>query len=319
VSGQDRFGADRGGPASEPPVPRPDGPGGGADGRGRRRARLSVATIATDEADRLPRTLASVSWADEVVVVDGGSTDGTREVAREHGARVVESPWPGYARQKRRALEEAAGPWVLLLDADEEVTPALGEEIRGLLERAGRRERDPSADRPASAAGVADSGPAATGSGGAVAGGGLADGYEIRFLTRYLGHWFGRRGWDREWHLRLVRKDKARILERAVHEGPVVEGRVERLGAPIRHYTYRDVSDHLRKMQEFSRLKAEELHARGRRGSLPGAVGHAAARFLAGYVVKGRFLDGWPGLVHELLGAFSTLLAYVKLWERRRA
>lgn len=248
------------------------------------RPALSVAMIARNEADRLPRTLEAVAWADEIVVVDSGSTDGTPALAREAGARVVETDaFPGYGPQKQRALEAAAGPWVLLLDADEVVSPELAGEIRRLLER-----------------------------------GPEADGYELDFHTEYLGVRIGRRGWWRDRHLRLVRKGSARITDDVVHEGVRVEGPVGSLRAPVLHRSYRDAGHHARKVFRYAELKARQKHERGKRATLPGAVAHAAARFLSGYVVRGRFLYGWRGLVYDLVEATGTLQAYVRLWEMGR-
>jgi len=247
---------------------------------------VSVAMIATDEEDRIDRALASVAWADQVVLVDGGSSDRTPEIAREAGARVLgtDPPWPGYAAQRRRAIEAAAGPWILVLDADEEVTPELAREIRDVV-------------------GTPAGGPA---------------GYEITFHTRYLDHWFGRRGWYRERHLRLARKDALRVTERRVHEGLEVAGPVGRLRGPIRHYSYRSVAHHQAKMAEYARLKARDLRERGRRGTPASACAHALGRLFGGYLLQGRFLDGWAGLAHELLAAEASLLAYLELWELGR-
>jgi len=261
------------------------------------RPAVSVAMIARDEEEVIGRALRSVAWADEVVVVDGGSRDGTAATAEELGARVVRTgEWPGFPEQRRRALEACAGPWILVLDADEEVSPELAEEIR----RALAGERGSAGGRsPADAAG-------------------LPAGYEILFHTRYLGHWFGKRGWHRERHLRLARKDALRVTGGRVHEGLAVDGPVGRLRHPIRHYTYRSLERHHRKMGEYARLKARELHERGRSATPASAAGHAAAALFTGYVLRGRFLDGWAGLLRELLSAQAALLAYLELWELGR-
>lgn len=246
------------------------------------RARLSVAMIARDEEGSIGRSLDSVAWADEVVVLDSGSRDRTPGIARGRGARVVETgDWPGYGAQKQRALERVEGPWVLFLDADEVVSPELADEIRELL-REGPR----------------------------------AAGYELEFHTCYLGHWFGRRGWYRERHLRLARKDAVEVSGDPVHEGMRVEGEVGRLEGPVLHYTYRDAAHHLEKLQRYSGVKAREMAEAGRETGLAGAVGHAAGHFLSDYLMRGRFLEGWPGLVHAALGAYSKLMTYLKLWER---
>lgn len=245
---------------------------------------LSVAIGAQDEEDRLPRTLDSVAWADEVVVADAGSTDRTREIARARGAVVRElGEWPGDGPQKQEAVDRATGPWVLVLDADEVVSPELGREIRHLLSG------DPE-----------------------------AAGYELRFLTRYLGGWIGRRGWHREHHLRLFRKDRGEITPRRLHASVRVRGPVGRLRHPVLHHTYRDVLHHAEKIREYAELKALDKHGRGRSTSLPGAAGHGAAAFLSEYLLRGRFLDGWRGLVFCLMSGWATLLAYVRLWELDR-
>ena len=241
---------------------------------------LSVAIITLNEAENLPRVLASVEWADEIVVVDSGSTDATQDIARSHGALVETAPWEGDGPQKARALALCRGRWVLLLDADEEVTPELGEEIRRTL----------------------------TGEPDCV-------GYQVEAHTRHLGTWFGGRGWHRERLLRLARRDRARLTEAVVHGRLEVEGRVGRLRGRLLHYTYRDVSHHMAKMAIYSELKARQMYEQGRRSTTAGAVGHSIWRFLSGYFFQGGFLYGWPGLAADLLGAHGTLLAYLKLAE----
>lgn len=245
---------------------------------------VSVAMVARDEADRIGRALHSVAWAEEaVVVVDERTRDATGEVARERGARVEWRSWEGMAAQKRRAVELCAGPWVLLLDADEEVTPKLGAEIRDRL-----------ADRPAAA------------------------GFEIPFLTRYLGRWLGRRSWHTERHLRLVRKERASVPARRVHVGLEVEGPVRRLRGSILHRSYRDVAHHAEKTVASARLKAREMAERGRAASRPGAVARASAAFGRELLLRGRLLDGFPGLVWSAMAAHYDLVAYLTLWEMRR-
>lgn len=245
---------------------------------------VSVAMVARDEADRIGRALDSVSWADEaVVVVDERTRDATGEVARSRGARVEWRSWQGMAEQKRRALELAAGPWVLLLDADEEVTPGLGREIR---ERVGERR--------------------------AVAG------YELPFLTRYLGRWLGRRGWYRERHLRLVRKERASVLRRPVHVGLAVDGPVARMEGFVLHRSYRDVAHHAEKIVDSARLKARWMAQEGRSASRPGAVARACAAVARELLLRGRVLEGVPGWVWAGMAGHYDLLAYLELWETGR-
>lgn len=290
----------------------------GGDGP-RGEAPVSVAVVARDEEDRLPRTLRSVAWAAEtVVVVDRRSEDRTAEVAREHGARVAVRDWPGYAAQKRRALELCRSPWALLLDADEVVSPRLAREIVAELSGAGRAS-DPGAPAEERAGGRDPGSGGTEGRGPGRAGRPRADdvpaGWEIPFHTRYLGRWLGRRGWYRERHLRLVRRERATVTGGPVHEGLVVDGPVGRLSGPILHRSYRDVIHHAEKIAAYARLKARGLREEGRRTTLPAAVARAAGGFLKGYVGKGRFLDGLPGLVWELMGAGYELLTYAHLRE----
>lgn len=270
-------------------------------------APVSVAVVARDEEDRLPRTLRSVGWAAEtVVIVDRRSRDRTAEVAREHGARVVVRDWPGYAAQKRRALELCRQPWALLLDADEVVSPALAREIAMEL---------PGGDRAPDRGGSAAKGGGGPAPGSGRGSGGAPAGWEIPFHTRYLGRWLGRRGWYRERHLRLVRRERASVTGGPVHEGLEVDGPVGRLSGPILHHSYRDLVHHAEKIAVYARLKARGLREEGRRSTLVGAVARAAGGFLKGYVGKGRFLDGLPGLVWELMGAYYDLLTYAHLRE----
>lgn len=267
---------------------------------------VSVAVVARDEEDRLPRTLDSVRWAAEtVVVVDARTGDRTARVARDRGARVRVREWEGYARQKARALEACRCPWVLLLDADEVVSSGLAREIADLLPRGGEGATEGGGGPAGGPSGRGAPSPAEAG-------------WEIPFHTRYLGRWLGRRGWHRERHLRLVRRGRASVTGGRVHEGLEVEGPVGRLSSPILHYSYRDPGHHAEKIAAYARLKAESLHERGRTATLGEAVLRAWAGVVQGCLLKGRFLDGLPGLVWELMGGYYDLLTYVHLRELAR-
>ena len=243
--------------------------------------RVSVAIGAQDEADRLPRALASVGWADEIVVVDCGSRDDTVRVADDAGAIVERmDEWPGDGPQKRAAFARTTAPWVLMLDADEEVSPELAAEIRRVL-----------ANEP------------------------RVDGYTIPFHSLYYGHWFGRRGWYRERHLRLVRRDAVTISGETIHAQPTVAGGVAAMRHPIRHYSDRDLSHHVAKLQRYAAIKAARLRQRGRRAGLGQAFAYACGAFAAEYLRRGRFLDGAAGLAYSGVAAHATLQAYVRLWE----
>ena len=245
---------------------------------------ISVAIPTQNEEANIARVLRSVSWASEVVVLDSGSTDRTLDIARRMGARVVQEAWRGFGEQRRRSIELCTRPWVLALDADEAISPELRESILGEF-------------------GHGEPGHA---------------GYDLERHTRYLGTSFGARGWHRDRVLRLARRDRLLFDDRIMHDRLRVEGTTGRLAGPVLHWSYRDVGHHMEKMARYSDLKAEQLFAAGRRGGLPTAVARGGWRFFNGYLLKGGFLYGWPGLVWDLLGAHGTLLAYLKLAELTR-
>jgi glycosyltransferase involved in cell wall biosynthesis len=245
--------------------------------------RISATVICRDEADRIAACLESVAWCDEVLVVDSGSTDGTLEIARKHATRVLERAWPGYAAQRDFALQQAAGDWVLCLDADERCTPALRDAIRTAL----------AADPP------------------------LA-GYAVRRHAFHLGRWIDHGGWYPDWKLRLVRRGRARGGGVEPHEKLIADGPVGRLEADLEHYTYRDYADHLRTVQRFSDVVSDEWVKQGRRFSLVRALLHPPVKFLECWLWKQGFRDGWPGLVIAATSAFYVFAKHVKLWEKNR-
>ncbi|HDH96448.1 MAG TPA: glycosyltransferase family 2 protein, partial [Proteobacteria bacterium] len=170
---------------------------------GSKKVGLSVVIIAYNEEANIERALASVAWADEIVVVDSGSTDRTVEICRRHGARVIERPWEGFIAQKNFALAQAENEWVLSIDADEEVSPRLAESIKSVL-----------------------------------AGDGRFDGYMVKRRVFYLGRWINHCGWYPDWRVRLVRKSKARWVGDQVHETLEVDGAVGRIAdGDLNHYS----------------------------------------------------------------------------------
>jgi len=239
--------------------------------------RLSVIVIAKDEERDLPGCLASVSFADELIVVDAESTDRTRELARAAGAKVFVRPWPGHAQQKAFALAQATGDWVLSLDADERCSEGLKAAIPRLI-----------------AEGVA------------------VEGYLVRFQT-----WaFGRRqrfgGLWGERHLRLFRRDAASFPPREIHEGAEVAGPVAKVDAPILHHSYRTLDELMEKHNRYSTLGALERYRRGKRFSYASLL-RAPWGFFKRYVLWLGVLDGWDGLVQAGLGALYDFLKYAKL------
>lgn len=238
---------------------------------------LSLVVITRDEADRLAACLRSVPIADEIIVLDSGSSDGTPAVARECGADVRVTDWPGYVAQKNRALLLAKGPWVLSLDADERLSPEAVAEVRAALAEPG--------------AAVAFSFPRRN-----------------RWLGRVL-RW-GRPGRERK--IRLVLKDRAAWRGDDPHDTLVADGPVVRLDGPIDHDPHRDLSGCLRTVDEYSRLGAAVRRQRGERSSVLRVLAAPVWAFVHGYVLLGGWLDGAHGLGYAALDAASTLLKHAR-------
>lgn len=245
--------------------------------------RLTVTVVTLDEAERLRACLDSVAWADEIVVVDAESTDKTVAVAREFTDRVWVRPWPGFAAQKNFAIEQATGDWILALDADEEVTPALRARIRAVLE----------ADGP-------------------------ADGYALARRNIFWGAWVRHGGLYPDSQLRLFRRGAGRFGGDGVHESVEMQGRVERLDEALVHHSYRGVADFVERANRYSTLAARDWLARGRGVSLAGCIVKPLGRFLSMYIMRLGFLDGWRGLVLAVLYAIYVFLRMAKAWEASR-
>lgn len=239
---------------------------------------LSLIVIARDEERDLPRCLASVPCASERIVVDSGSRDRTMELARAAGAQVLEHAWEGYGAQKAFALGQAHGEWVLSLDADEELSPALAAELPAALRRTD------------------------------------VAGYRLRFQSELFGTTLRHGGFGGERHLRLFRRERARIAPAALHEGFAVEGRVETLEAPVLHRPYASISEYLRKLDDYTTLAAQERRAGGRRFRVLSVLRWPFG-FVRRYLLWGGFLDGYAGFLAAALGATYDLLKDAKLRE----
>jgi glycosyltransferase involved in cell wall biosynthesis len=247
------------------------------------RGRLTVVLITLDEEERLRACLESVAWADEIVVVDAESHDKTVQIAREFTERVIVRPWPGFAAQKNFALAQATGHWVLSLDADEEVSADLRQEIQAVLV-------DPAA----------------------------LDGYAVPRQNMFWGRWVRHGGLYPDWQVRLFRRGRARFVERDVHEAARVEGRVGRLRGALVHRSYRDVADFLTRANRYSSLAAEEWRRAGRPLGAADLVWRPLGRFLGMYVLRLGFLDGWRGLLLATLYAYYVFMRAAKVVERTR-
>jgi glycosyltransferase involved in cell wall biosynthesis len=248
------------------------------------RVAISAVLIAHNEEMHLGEALASVSFCDEIVLVDSGSTDHTREIAEKAGARVVVSaPWPGFVAQRDLAVRAARNDWVLALDADERVGDALREEIVALRE-----------------------------------GGFPKAGYRIPRVAFYLGRWIRGTDWYPDWQVRLFDRRRGGWQGDLVHESVRVEGPVGRLHGELEHHPYANVSDHLVKIDSYTTLWARQAYDAGRRTNIVDIVAGASWAFFRNYVLKRGILLGRSGLVVSVLNTHYTFVKLVKLRELER-
>lgn len=244
---------------------------------------LSVILITKNEAESIPRCLRSVDFADDLVVVDSGSEDDTVALCEQHGARVVVTDWPGFGPQKQRALDLARGDWVLSIDADEWLSPALRDEIQTLL-----------------------------------AGTPTHNAYEIPRESSYCGRTIRHGGWSPDYCLRLFRRTTGRFTPVPVHERIEVSGSIGRLQHPLGHEAFVDLEEVLRKVNQYSGLGARQLHAQGVKGSLGKAVLKGLWAFLRTWLLKGACLDGREGFMLAVSNAEGTYYKYLKLLDLER-
>lgn len=240
--------------------------------------KLTAILITKDEEANLERCLQSISWVDELIVVDSGSIDNTVEIARKFKAKVFSPEWKGFGPTKQYALDQATGDWVLSIDADEEVSFTLKNEIRQLLEN----------DPP-------------------------HDGYEIPRKTQFLGHWILHSGWYPDYVLRLFRKQTGRFTPVLVHEEIIVDGSRSRLSNPLMHYSYPTLENYVRKLDQYSSLAAEEMFKRGRKFRYWQLVVKPALLFVKKLLFQKGWRDGWEGYMIARLSATSIFLRYAKL------
>jgi glycosyltransferase involved in cell wall biosynthesis len=241
--------------------------------------KLSVTVITKNESAHITAALASVRWADEIIVVDSESTDDTVTLARQVTERVVVRPWAGYVAQKNFAASLASNDWILSLDADERVTPALAQEIQTTL------------SDPAHKA------------------------YRMPRVTWHLGRWIRTTDWYPDDQLRLYDRRSARWTGQYVHEAVSVDGTVGRLHGEIEHYAYRDISEHLETIDRYTTYAAKQMKESGRRAGLLQLAGHPPLAFLRNYIAKGGIRDGMPGFIISSLNAYYVFLKFAKLRE----
>ena len=243
---------------------------------------LSVVLITQNAAAQLPECLASVAFADEVVVVDSGSGDGTAQVAERYGARVVAKEWLGFGRQKQFAVEQAAHDWVLCLDADERVSPELAASLVRALES------------PA------------------------APVFLMARRNRFLGRWLCHGEGYPDWSARLFDRRAARWSDDIVHEKLLYAVSPRTLAGDLLHESAEDLGRYLEKQNRYSSLAAAELHRQGRRAGLTELAFSPLVRFVKFYFLRLGCLDGLPGLVHISIGCMNSFMKYAKLIELHR-
>jgi glycosyltransferase involved in cell wall biosynthesis len=240
---------------------------------------LSIVIVAKNEAANIAECVRSARFADEVIVMDSGSTDGTPDIARAEGATVEVTPdWPGYGPQNNRGIDRCTSDWFFSLDADERISPQLAAEIRGAIESSQH------------------------------------DGYRVPRLSMYCGRFIHHGGWRPDYTRRLARRGKGRFTEHYLHANLQVQGSVGTLRESIVHYSFRDMESVLEKVNRYSSANARDMVSAGRRGSLGRAVASGLWAFVRTYFLRLGFLDGRWGFMLAVSNAEGTYYRYVKLW-----
>lgn len=240
---------------------------------------LSVVVITLNAERQLANCLASVAFADELLVVDSGSTDATLDIAKRHGARVLHQPWLGFGKQKNYAVTQARHRWVLCLDADERISEALRDSIRAALANP------------------------------------QFQAYEMPRRNRFMGRWLRHGEGYPDRSVRLFDRERAQWSNDAVHEKVIVRGSTGRLAGDILHESEAGLADYIDKQNRYTTLAAETLHRRGTHAGLMRLLVSPFFRFMKLYFFRLGFLDGFAGLVHIAIGCFNSFVKYAKLRE----
>jgi glycosyltransferase involved in cell wall biosynthesis len=245
--------------------------------------KLSVTIITRDEEADITAAIASVAWADEIVVVDSHSSDRTVELARAMNARVIVRDWTGYIDQKNFAAAQASNDWILSIDADERVTPELARDLQRTIQN-----------------------PSCTA-------------YEVPRVTWHLGRWIRGTDWYPDYQTRLYDRRAARWIGRYVHEGVEVDGARGRLAGDLQHYAYRDIADHLETIDRYTTYAARQMQEDGRRASVWQLALHGPFAFVRNYILKGGFRLGTAGFIVSVMNAYYVFLKFAKLWQLQSA
>lgn len=245
--------------------------------------KLSVTIITKNEAANIRACLESVAWADEIIVVDSGSTDDTVAICREFTPHVYIHDWPGFGPQKNRALDYAVSEWVLSLDADERVTPELHAQLIKAMEEAGE------------------------------------EGFYLPRLSQFCGRFIRHSGWYPDYVLRLFKRVKGRFSDDLVHESVILQGRAGKLFSPLLHYSYMNEADVNRKVEQYASAAALQMFNNGKVVTGADAPVRAGWAFLRTYCLRLGFLDGEAGFNIAGMNARTTYLKYKKLQALRSA
>lgn len=239
---------------------------------------LSVIVITKNEEASIDNCLSSIAWAEEIIVMDSGSTDRTEEICRRYTEKFYRSDWPGFGPQKNRALALATKEWVLALDADERISPELRLEIESVIASPGKR---------------------------------MA--FAIPRRSSYCGRFMKHGGWWPDYVTRLFRNGSARFSDDLVHERIIVDGPVGRLRAPIIHEAFQDIEEVLETLDRYSTMGARMMHDRGKQATLSRAILHGLWSFFHTYLLRAGFLDGREGFMLAVSNAEGTYYRYLKL------
>ncbi len=253
------------------------------------RSSVSAFVICMNEEEQIGACLESLSFCDELVVIDSFSTDRTVEIARAHGATIIQRPWPGYRSQKAFGLTTVNHDWVVNIDADERVSPELRAAILKVLRedfiRRGRGEEP------------------------------VVQGYYVNRVVFFLNRWWRQGGWYPEYRLRFFRRGRVTWGGVEPHEKALVDGETAILPGELQHFTYKSIDDQLSRLHHLASISAAAEYADGKRGSLRGLVLNPLLRFLKFFVLKRGYREGVAGLVVAMAEGYYTYMKYAKLWE----
>jgi glycosyltransferase involved in cell wall biosynthesis len=249
-----------------------------------KRPPLSVCIITFNEEKNIRDCLESVTWAEEIIVVDSLSQDTTVSLCRLFTDKVYEQEWQGHVKQKNCALQYARNEWVLCVDADERVSPELREEIERNLSMEGN----------------------------------CVDGYYFPRHSYYLGKWINHGGWYPDYKLRLFKKSKGSWGGEDPHDKVILKGTTTQLKGELLHFVYKNVSHQLQTVDSFSTITSTALDRAGERFTLFKLLYRPSAKFFETYLIKRGFMDGLPGFIIAVISSFYVFLRYVKLWELQK-